>query len=77
MDLTNSNQYIAALSLVAIGNLATQDMARDLAPDIDKVRTDTRPEEPEPCISSDLSCYHHPRASRYAPRAPHFATNSS
>ena len=37
MDLTNSNQYIAALSLVAIGNLATQDMARDLAPDIDKV----------------------------------------
>jgi len=31
VDLTNSNQYIQALSLIAIGNLATQDMARDLA----------------------------------------------
>ena len=37
VDLTNTNQYIQALSLVAIGNLATQDMARDLAPDIDKL----------------------------------------
>ena len=37
MDLTSTNQYIQALSLVAIGNLATQDMARDLAPDIDKL----------------------------------------
>jgi AP-1 complex subunit gamma-1 len=37
MDLSNSNQYIQALSLVAIGNLATQDMARDLASDVDKI----------------------------------------
>lgn len=37
VDLTNSNQYIQALSLVAIGNLATQDMARDLASDVEKL----------------------------------------
>ena len=37
MDLSNTNQYIQALSLVAIGNLATQDMARDLASDVDKI----------------------------------------
>jgi AP-1 complex subunit gamma-1 len=37
MDLSNPNQYIQALSLVAIGNLATQDMARDLASDVDKI----------------------------------------
>ena len=37
LDLTNSNQYIQALSLITIGNLATQDMARDLAPDVEKI----------------------------------------
>mmetsp|Transcript_34888 Transcript_34888/g.33179 ORF Transcript_34888/g.33179 Transcript_34888/m.33179 type:complete len:878 (+) Transcript_34888:174-2807(+) len=37
MDLSSPNQYIQALSLVAIGNLATQDMARDLASDVDKI----------------------------------------
>jgi len=37
VDLTNSNQYIQALSLIAIGNLATQDMARDLANDVEKL----------------------------------------
>lgn len=37
VDLTNSNQYIVALSLIAIGNLCTQDMARDLASDVDKL----------------------------------------
>ena len=37
LDLVNSNQYIQALSLIAIGNLATQDMARDLASDIEKL----------------------------------------
>jgi AP-1 complex subunit gamma-1 len=37
MDLNSPNQYIQALSLVAIGNLATQDMARDLASDVDKI----------------------------------------
>ena len=37
VDLTNSNQYIQALSLIAIGNLATQDMARDLASDVEKL----------------------------------------
>lgn len=37
LDLTNSNQYIQALSLIAVGNLATQDMARDLISDVEKL----------------------------------------
>eukprot|EP01039_Chlorochromonas_danica_P002117 gene2117-2311_t len=37
VDLINSNQYIQALSLIAIGNLATQDMARDLVSDVEKL----------------------------------------
>jgi AP-1 complex subunit gamma-1 len=37
LDLTNSNQYIQALSLITIGNLATQDMARDLSSDVEKI----------------------------------------
>ena len=41
VDLSNSNQYIVALALVAIGNLATQDMARDLASDVDKLLRST------------------------------------
>jgi AP-1 complex subunit gamma-1 len=41
VDLTNSNQYIQALSLIAIGNLATQDMARDLASDVEKLLRST------------------------------------
>jgi AP-1 complex subunit gamma-1 len=51
MDLTNPNQFIQALSLVAIGNLATQDMARDLASDVDKILRSTnsylRKKEPD------------------------------
>lgn len=37
LDLSNPNQYIQALSLIAIGNLATQDMARDLISDVEKL----------------------------------------
>jgi AP-1 complex subunit gamma-1 len=37
IDLGNHNQSIQALSLIAIGNLATQDMARDLASDVEKI----------------------------------------
>lgn len=37
VDLTNPNQYIQALSLITIGNLATQDMARDLVSDVEKL----------------------------------------
>lgn len=37
IDLSNPNQYIQALSLIAIGNLATQDMARDLVSDVEKL----------------------------------------
>jgi AP-1 complex subunit gamma-1 len=42
-DLNNSNRFIAGLSLCAIGNLATADMARDLAPEIDKHLTAPTP----------------------------------
>mmetsp|Transcript_6780 Transcript_6780/g.6894 ORF Transcript_6780/g.6894 Transcript_6780/m.6894 type:complete len:864 (-) Transcript_6780:26-2617(-) len=41
MDLSNNNQFIQALSLVAIGNLATQDMARDLASDVERILRST------------------------------------
>lgn len=41
VDLTNNNQYIQALSLIAIGNLATQDMCRDLAYDVEKLLKST------------------------------------
>lgn len=37
LDLTNNNQFIQALSLITIGNLATQDMARDLISDVEKI----------------------------------------
>ena len=35
-DLTSSNRFIAGLALCCIGNLATADMSRDLAPEVDK-----------------------------------------
>jgi len=35
-DLTSDNKFVAGLALVAIGNLATADMSRDLAPEVDK-----------------------------------------
>ena len=35
-DLNNDNRFIAGLALCAIGNLATSDMSRDLAPEVDK-----------------------------------------
>ena len=35
-DLQHSNQFIAGLSLTSVGNLATADMGRMLAPDIDR-----------------------------------------
>ncbi len=37
VDLQNSNQYIVGLALTAVGNIASEDMARDLAPEIDKI----------------------------------------
>lgn len=39
IDLNSPNQFIQALSLIAIGNLATQDMARDLISDVEKLLT--------------------------------------
>jgi AP-1 complex subunit gamma-1 len=35
-DLTSDNKFIAGLALCTIGNLATADMSRDLAPEVDK-----------------------------------------
>jgi AP-1 complex subunit gamma-1 len=35
-DLNSQNKFIAGLSLCTIGNLATSDMSRDLAPEVDK-----------------------------------------
>mmetsp|Transcript_23815 Transcript_23815/g.49967 ORF Transcript_23815/g.49967 Transcript_23815/m.49967 type:complete len:1007 (-) Transcript_23815:455-3475(-) len=35
-DLHSENKFVAGLALCAIGNLATADMSRDLAPEVDK-----------------------------------------
>jgi len=35
-DLNNDNKFVAGLALCTIGNLATADMSRDLAPEVDK-----------------------------------------
>ena len=35
-DMNSENKFIAGLSLCTIGNLATADMSRDLAPEVDK-----------------------------------------
>jgi len=35
-DMNSKNKFIAGLSLCTIGNLATPDMSRDLAPEVDK-----------------------------------------
>lgn len=38
LDLKSPNPFVAGLALSAVGNLATEDIARDLAMDIDRVR---------------------------------------
>lgn len=43
LDLTNPNPFIQALSLIAIGNLSTQDMARDLASDVERILKGNNP----------------------------------
>lgn len=42
-DLTSSNRFVAGLALCAIGNLATADMSRDLAPEVDKHLKSSQP----------------------------------
>ena len=42
-DLNSSNKFIAGLALAAIGNLATPDMSRDLAPEVDKHLSNSNP----------------------------------
>jgi AP-1 complex subunit gamma-1 len=38
LDLQNPSPFVVGLALSAVGNLATEDIARDLAMDVDKVR---------------------------------------
>ncbi|KAL7553137.1 hypothetical protein ACHAWF_016402 [Thalassiosira exigua] len=42
-DLNSDNKFIAGLALCAIGNLATADMSRDLAPEVDKHLVSPKP----------------------------------
>lgn len=42
-DLNNDNKFISGLALCAIGNLATADMSRDLAPEVDKHLKSSQP----------------------------------
>jgi len=42
-DLNSSNKFIAGLALATIGNLATPDMSRDLAPEVDKHLSNSNP----------------------------------
>lgn len=42
-DLNSDNKFVSGLALCAIGNLATADMSRDLAPEVDKHLKSTQP----------------------------------
>ena len=42
-DLNSDNKFVAGLALCAIGNLATADMSRDLAPEVDKQLKSRKP----------------------------------
>eukprot|EP00559_Dactyliosolen_fragilissimus_P007250 CAMPEP_0184865280 /NCGR_PEP_ID=MMETSP0580-20130426/17515_1 /TAXON_ID=1118495 /ORGANISM="Dactyliosolen fragilissimus" /LENGTH=965 /DNA_ID=CAMNT_0027364403 /DNA_START=20 /DNA_END=2917 /DNA_ORIENTATION=- len=42
-DLNNDNKFVSGLALCAIGNLATSDMSRDLAPEVDKHLKSSQP----------------------------------
>nr|PNR49301.1 hypothetical protein PHYPA_011197 [Physcomitrium patens] len=36
-DLSHTNQFIVGLALCALGNICTAEMARDLAPEVEKL----------------------------------------
>jgi AP-1 complex subunit gamma-1 len=42
-DLNSENKFVSGLALCAIGNLATADMSRDLAPEVDKHLKSSQP----------------------------------
>ena len=42
-DMNAKNKFVAGLALCTIGNLATADMSRDLAPEVDKHLKSTNP----------------------------------
>uniref|UniRef100_A0A7S3VAG3 AP-1 complex subunit gamma n=1 Tax=Chaetoceros debilis TaxID=122233 RepID=A0A7S3VAG3_9STRA len=42
-DLNSDNKFVSGLALCAIGNLATSDMSRDLAPEVDKHLKSSQP----------------------------------
>lgn len=43
IDLNHKNQYIAGLALAALGNICSTEMARDLAPDVEKLLESPNP----------------------------------
>ncbi|GAX74370.1 hypothetical protein CEUSTIGMA_g1819.t1, partial [Chlamydomonas eustigma] len=42
-DLNHKNQYIAGLALAALGNICSAEMARDLAPDVERLMEGSNP----------------------------------
>ena len=42
-DLNSPNQYIVALALATLGNICSNDMARDLSPDIERLMVSGSP----------------------------------
>ncbi|EGG18708.1 clathrin-adaptor gamma chain [Cavenderia fasciculata] len=42
-DLLSPNQFVVGISLCALGNVCSQAMARDIAPDVEKLLTNTNP----------------------------------
>ena len=42
-DLNSNNQYIVGLALTALGNIASAEMARDLAPEVERLLSSTNP----------------------------------
>lgn len=37
MDMNHKNPYIAGLAMAALGNICSAEMARDLAPDVERI----------------------------------------
>ncbi len=42
-DLNSSNQFIVGLALCALGNIASKGIARDLAPDVERLMQSPNP----------------------------------